>query len=122
MSKTIIVASIGRCVGSEPMSPADWCAFKTQLFYTVDGLAETVLQRPLLVPSEPHEDTQVGVWANVACESAATVMAVIDRDNLPRLRTLLSALAALYRQDAIGLIVSETGTDTLVTADQQPDV
>lgn len=116
MSQVIVVASIGRCIGSDPMTPDGWLAFKTDLIQVVESLSTTLLQRPLLTLTEPTEDTQVGVWANVACESAAVVMSIVEFDNVPRLRSLLSLLAHQYRQDAIGLIVHNAGTDSLCLA------
>lgn len=112
--QTIIVVSIGRCIGSEPMDSMTWLRFKSDLLQHVDFLADTVLQRPDLSTAGSLSSTQYGVWQGVACEDAAVVMAVIDRDNLPLLRSRLAVLADHYQQDAIGLIVSESGTDTLV--------
>jgi len=114
--QTIIVVSIGRCIGSEPMGDTRWLSFKGDLLETVRGLAVDILQRPLMLPIGPDADTQVGCWQGVACEGSALVMAIIDPVNLPRLSGLLSVLAAQYQQDAIGLIVHNNGTDTLCHA------
>ena len=115
MSNVIFVASIGRCVGSDPMDSMSWLQFKQDTLMSVEDLAvpHGILQRPA---EQSLGSTQYGVWQGVACEDAAVVMAIVPTENVPMLRDRLSLLAYKYQQDAIGLIVHNAGTDTLCRA------
>lgn len=118
MSEVIVVVSIGRCVGSQPMDSMSWLRFKQDTLNITEfsAVPKGILQRPDLSAQRDLGSTQYGVWEGVACEDAAVVMAIVPMANVPMLRNRLSVLAHKYQQDAIGLIVHNAGTDTLCPA------
>lgn len=96
----IIQASIGRNIGSEPMSKRDWTRFLNDVADAIRAQGES---------PEVHFGT--GTWEGVTEESARIT---VYRDRMPDPYALLTitdrlaTLAGRYGQDAIGLVVSES--------------
>lgn len=99
MNVTVTV-SIGRNIGTEPMSASDWANFQLA---TRGWLVVT--RSTIYVDGAPS----VGQWEGIAEESCTWVAELSDADVfLPILRTGLGMTAANYGQEAIALTVGKT--------------
>lgn len=86
-------ASIGRNVGTEPLSDEGWGNFQ-------DATERAILRRwaSILASIKGISD-----WSGEEEETVAYLF-TIRADEVPNLRTNLAHLARAYRQDAIGLV------------------
>jgi hypothetical protein len=104
-NRTTIVVSIGRNVGNLPMSALAWEQYIEALTFRVEALNGTILGRA----------RGRGEWDG-GSEDNYILIAVFPTSLLPALRGWLSSLAAAFHQDAIGLVVNDNGTNSLVEA------
>lgn len=96
----IIQASIGRNIGTEPMSSRDWSRFLNDVGDTIRMQGEY---------PEVHFGT--GSWEGIREESAHLTFyrdAMPEPDSLLTMTDRLATLAGQYGQDAIGLVVSQS--------------
>jgi len=93
-----VALTIGRNIGTVPMAPHDWHAFKDAITATLAITYGTGNGR--------------GEWDGVSEETFFAVGVVSDIDTV---RAHLATLARTYHQDAIGC-VAMAGTDSAVTA------
>jgi hypothetical protein len=91
--------SFGRNINGVPMPLSNWHCFR-------DAVAELVPNKYGIFKSDTSN------WQGEH-EESALVLGTIARGDLVRTRLALASLAALYSQDAIGLIV-QGDTETLV--------
>lgn len=95
------VVTIGRNVGSEPMSDGDWQAFK-------DAVASTLLDHHAAIIQRPRSNTlgdQCGVWEGRVTEEAAAFVALTPASHAYAASADLRRVCARFKQEAIGFIV-----------------
>lgn len=95
----IMQASIGRNIGSEPMSARDWTRF-------LNDVADAIRTHD----ESPEVQFGTGTWEGVTEESARITVYrdEIDTGRVAWIKQRLRVLAGRYGQDAIGLVVSES--------------
>lgn len=96
----IIQASIGRNIGTQPMSDRDWRRFLNDVSDTIRDQGET-----------PELHIGTGAWEGVRETSARLTVYREERPTdatLNYLRAFLPVIAARYGQDAIGLVIAES--------------
>jgi len=98
-----VTVSIGRSIGPVPMSSAAWDEFRDGIRSALADLGATIYV---------DAAASVGEWDGVV-EESATWVAELDASHVQHVPAYLSALCALFSQDAIALTV---GTTTLVGA------
>lgn len=93
----IIQASIGRNIGSEPMSARDWTRF-------LNDVADAIRTHD----ESPEVQFGTGTWEGVTEESARITVYrdEIDPGEVTTIANRLATLAGRYGQDAIGLAVT----------------
>ena len=102
--------TIGRNIGSEPMTKLSWGWFQ---YDAMEMLRSAALDAALHVDAE-ERSFGTGVWDGIPEDNATLSIrttAKMDDSVLNRLRKSAKALAATYRQDAIALTI---GTSELI--------
>lgn len=97
MSTDTQVVTIGRNVGTVPMTAAAWRSFKSEV--------RRILSRYGNIIQDPLDGHQFGSWEGQVCEDAATFVVLCPSVHSQDARPALRVLAARYRQEAIGFIV-----------------
>ena len=107
--KKYIAITIGRNVGSKPMSAITWAQFEADITQTISNHAT--------IDGQIFAGSGAGVWAGQS-EQAQAIIVLADTVNRPALRQDLASLATKYQQDAIGCVIVElpTGNESLVFA------
>lgn len=89
-----VTVTIGRNVGSEPMTPQAWSLFQTMV---TDHLSA------LLRPEQAFTYYGTGEWEGVTEESAAIVLVGVRyTSRVDDVDRVLSGIAGTFEQDAIG--------------------
>lgn len=112
--KMTTFVTIGRNVGNEPMSRADWMNFRRNTRVILETAGVNLVQRP----HECMDESQVGTWQGVGTEQAAAFVGLLECETLvplSRIREQLAELASIYKQEAIGFAVA-MGHDNLTYA------
>lgn len=99
MKHTVII-TIGRNVGTAPMSMCDWQLFMGKVVEAIGEANGTVVQ------SAGGEYYQQGIWDGVY-EDAAAFVAFVPVAHVPHLRGMLVSLKHRFNQEAIGFVVAK---------------
>lgn len=104
-----IIVTIGRSVAGKPMPDGQWLAFKGLVYGSLEQAGCDVVQQPR--PVSPFD--QLGTWRDIIEEAACFVAFIEGHENIRWLRSRLKTVAAIAKQETIGLI-TVIGTDHLI--------
>lgn len=111
MSKVTICVTMGRNIGVMPMSNRRWQDARYTVQDAVVGLGGDII----------FNGSGNGLWAGKVTEEAVALVAFIPEQQLPQLRMSLRQIAQHYEQEALGLVVNDSGDASLVWAQSQTE-